>query len=121
MRRLSALALALGLICATAAGAEEVSRGTGAVLRMLDKLSGDVRDIDLANGQSFDQERIRVSLGECRYPTGNPSGDAYAFVTVIEEGRDAPVFIGWMIASSPALSAMDHPRYDVWVLRCRTE
>lgn len=23
-----------------------------------------------------------------------------------------------MTASSPALSALDHPRYDVWVLRC---
>jgi hypothetical protein len=23
-----------------------------------------------------------------------------------------------MIASSPAISALDHPRYDVWVLRC---
>ena len=31
-----------------------------------------------------------------------------------------PVFVGWMIATSPALSAMDHPRYDVWVLNCVT-
>jgi hypothetical protein len=29
-----------------------------------------------------------------------------------------PVFSGWMVASSPALSALDHPRYDVWVLNC---
>jgi hypothetical protein len=34
---------------------------------------------------------------------------------------NAPVFSGWMIASSPALSAMDHPRYDVWILRCDTD
>jgi len=33
---------------------------------------------------------------------------------------DKPVFKGWMIASSPALNALDHPRYDVWVLRCIT-
>ncbi len=27
-------------------------------------------------------------------------------------------FSGWMIASSPALNALDNPRYDVWLLRC---
>ncbi|MEO0381372.1 MAG: DUF2155 domain-containing protein, partial [Pseudomonadota bacterium] len=26
----------------------------------------------------------------------------------------------WMIASAPALSAMEHARYDVWVMRCTT-
>jgi hypothetical protein len=31
------------------------------------------------------------------------------------------VFSGWMIADSPALSALDHARYDVWILRCLTE
>jgi hypothetical protein len=30
----------------------------------------------------------------------------------------APVFQGWLIGSAPALHALDHPRYDVWVLRC---
>ncbi|MDA9980314.1 DUF2155 domain-containing protein, partial [Yoonia sp.] len=29
-------------------------------------------------------------------------------------------FAGWMLASAPALNAMDHPRYDVWALRCIT-
>ncbi|MEZ5716636.1 MAG: DUF2155 domain-containing protein [Paracoccaceae bacterium] len=38
-----------------------------------------------------------------------------------EEARDDPIFTGWMVASSPALNAMDHRRYDVWVLRCITE
>ena len=30
-----------------------------------------------------------------------------------------PVFSGWMFASSPALSALEHAVYDVWVLDCR--
>ena len=28
------------------------------------------------------------------------------------------VFSGWMFASSPALSALEHPVYDVWVVDC---
>jgi hypothetical protein len=29
------------------------------------------------------------------------------------------VFTGWMFASSPSVSAMEHPVYDVWVIDCR--
>jgi hypothetical protein len=28
------------------------------------------------------------------------------------------VFTGWMFASSPALSALEHPVYDIWVVGC---
>lgn len=28
------------------------------------------------------------------------------------------VFSGWMFASSPALSALEHPVYDIWVMDC---
>jgi hypothetical protein len=28
------------------------------------------------------------------------------------------LFTGWMFASSPALSALEHPVYDLWVLDC---
>jgi hypothetical protein len=30
------------------------------------------------------------------------------------------IFSGWMFASSPALSALQHPVYDVWVIDCKT-
>ncbi len=99
---------------------EEVSTGTGAVLRALDKLNAKVSDVTLANGEHTASGRIDIELRECRYPTGDPSGNAYAFLTVREAGVPEPVFRGWMIAASPALNPMDHPRYDVWVLRCTT-
>ena len=33
---------------------------------------------------------------------------------------DTEIFSGWMFASSPALSALDHPVYDIWVLECKS-
>lgn len=30
------------------------------------------------------------------------------------------IFSGWMFASSPALSALQHPVYDIWVIDCKT-
>lgn len=114
-----ALAVALTL-AAPALAQEPVSLGTGAVLRGLDKVSGNVTDLELANGQAAEFGRLRIDMRECRYPEGNPASDAFAFLTIWEAGDATPVFSGWMIASSPALNALDHSRYDVWVLRCRT-
>ena len=92
----------------------------GALLRALDKISGAVVDFDLTPGQTKQLGRIQVTLGECRYPTGNPASDASAYLIIRNAGDEVDAFSGWMIASSPALNGLDHARYDVWVLRCIT-
>ncbi len=115
------LACCLAFCLSNGASAQEyVSIGTGANLRGLDKLTGQVTDMPLENGKSTTIGRLNVELTECRYPVDDPSADAFAFLT-IREDQDTPVlFKGWMIASSPALNALEHPRYDVWVIRCNT-
>ena len=118
MRMLFLLFLA---IVATPIQAQQVSSASGAVLRGLDKLDGSVTDIELAVGENRDFGRLNITLRDCRYPKGNPAGNAFAFLTIRENGKDNPVFQGWMIAAAPALDALDNARYDVWVLRCKTE
>ncbi|KCV81730.1 hypothetical protein ATO10_10305 [Actibacterium atlanticum] len=100
---------------------EKAEAAPGAVLRVLDRVSGALNDMELANGQTTGFGRIEITLGECRYPADNPSSDAYAYVQVRNVGAQVDTFAGWMFASSPALSALDHPRYDVWVMRCSSE
>jgi hypothetical protein len=68
-------------------------------------------------GQTVLFGRIAINVPECRYPAENPSSDAFAHIRVLDTGGNM-LFDGWMVASSPALSALEHPRYDVWVLRC---
>jgi len=114
-------ALAGLFLCATAAHAQQaVSSGTGAELRVLDKVSGQSSNYDLTSGGKMEVGRLTVALRACRYPEGAPSNDAFAYIEVTETESAASVFGGWMIASSPALNAMEHSRYDVWVLRCKT-
>jgi hypothetical protein len=112
------LALILTGCFALSAAAQEMESASGGTLRLLDKITGKVYDLVLSRGETVQQGRITVLLDECRYPKDNPAADAQAHLTVIEEGRAEPVFSGWMLASSPALSAMDHRRYDIWVLSC---
>lgn len=96
-----------------------VVNAPGALLRALDKSVGRATDIALATGETVIIGRIAVRLVECRYPEDAPESEAYAHLVITDlEGQG--LFDAWMIASSPALSALEHPRYDVWVLRCNT-
>lgn len=90
-----------------------------AVLRGLDKISGRVSDIKAATGQPVVYERLTITVADCRIPPADEPPDAFVFLKVADAKLDgAEVFSGWMFASSPALSAMDHQRYDLWVLSC---
>lgn len=100
------------------AGIEAV-RGSGALLRGLDKVTGRTTDIALDLGEARRFGRLEVRLGECRYPAGNPASDAYAQLIITDLVRKQALFSGWMIASSPALSALDDARYDIWVVSCK--
>jgi hypothetical protein len=110
--------LALALLMCGPAAAQEFAEAQGGSLRFLDKLTSETGDVTLDRGQSAKFGRLLVRLNGCRYPVANPASDSEAYLTIVEETTGLELFNGWMLASSPALSALDHPRYDVWVLSC---
>ena len=110
----------LAAILAMPASAQEVARANGALLRGLDKISGRTLDMPILVGEAVRYGRLEVRLGECRYPEGDPSSDAFAQLTITDTTQNVTLFSGWMIASSPALSALDDARYDVWVISCQS-
>ncbi|QCO56800.1 DUF2155 domain-containing protein (plasmid) [Pseudorhodobacter turbinis] len=119
MNRLSVAVLAV--FCATSAVGQTAVAARGGVVRWLDKVSGETGDLELSRGQSAQNGRLTIQLDECRYPSDEGPSEAYAHLTILDRLMEEPAFSGWMIATSPALSAMDHSRYDVWILRCITD
>ena len=124
IRALLALALLAG-----AAGAQDIevpqasdriATGIGANLRALDRVAGTSIDLTLGNRDSVAVGSLTVTLQECRYPVENPAGEAWAWIEIRDNRSTETLFAGWMVASSPALNALDHRRFDVWVLNCRT-
>ena len=90
-----------------------------AVLRGLDTFSGHVESFTVPVGGSGRFERMAVSVLACHEVEGGE--DAYAFVEIVDtKSPDIVAFRGWLIATSPALSALDHPRFDVWLESCST-
>ena len=94
--------------------------GETAVLRGLDKMTGHVVQLEIPVGEMQAWERLEILPDACHATTPEEKPDAYAWLTIRDIRNTKPSFDGWMVASSPALSAMDHPRYDVWVVICKT-
>ena len=65
---------------------------------------------------------LEITVKSCDRTPPEEAPESAVFLEVMETRPDEPVtelFRGWMFSSSPALSALEHPVYDVWVLECQ--
>ncbi|HEX5282305.1 MAG TPA: DUF2155 domain-containing protein [Micropepsaceae bacterium] len=95
-----------------------------AILRALDKISGRTTDIDAPAGVPVRYGPLIITAEYCYTVPPEQPPETTAFVQIDEADPGQPVkrlFSGWMFASSPALNALEHPTYDVWVINCKTD
>jgi len=95
----------------------------GAVFRGLDKTTARVTDlfVPLTAPIKFGSLEIATKVCNKRPPEEPPEKTAFLQITDAPPGEEsAQVFSGWMFASSPALNALEHPVYDVWLIDCIT-
>ena len=94
--------------------------GDSAIIRSLDTISGNVVDYEIPTGKSIETNRFVINVHECRYLPENPLMDSYAFVEINQKSDGAEIFNAWLISKLPAISSVEHPRYDFWLIRCTT-
>ncbi len=95
-------------------------------LRSLDKITARTQVFEAEVGKTIKFGSVYIKVQACRKAPELEQPESAAFLQVWEtppaaEGEEAKpewIFSGWMFGSSPGLSAMDHPIYDVWVLDC---
>lgn len=102
------------------AKAEDVSLEQ-VVLRGLDKVTGRISTMTVNVGEKarFGALDIYVRVCFAHPPEETPENAAYLDIVENKTEGQLKLFSGWMFSSSPALSAMEHPVFDVWVLRCQ--
>ena len=96
--------------------------GQSAVLQGLDKVTARISTFDAPLNEAVRFGTLEIVARACRKrpPEETPESSVFLEVKDIKPGEEpAPLFSGWMFASSPALSALEHPVYDVWVIDCR--
>ena len=97
-----------------------------AELQLLDKITARIstKKVQVGGGTEFGTLELRVY--HCAYrPPEEPPENA-AFIVIYDNGYGdrklhKALFSGWMFASSPAISGLEHPVYDVTLLSCHNE
>jgi hypothetical protein len=124
MKRIAVLAVAMVLNLTTSAWALIPSQEANVVtLRALDKMTARVEELTAEVDHPLRFGNLVIVARACRVTPPEETPEAAAYLEVSEEKSDktsVSVFHGWMFASSPALSAMEDPIYDIWVIGCKS-
>lgn len=123
LRRIRAAAVAALLLPVFSAPASAIP-GKAVVLQGLDKVTARTVTLKAAVGETLTFGTLKIAVRACdRTPPTEPPESA-VFLEISDTRPDAPrpdLFHGWMFASSPALNALEHPVYDIWVLECLSD
>jgi hypothetical protein len=117
------LGLAIVTLCGLAAATAAAQERRILELRGLDKVTARISRLELEIGKPARFGTLEITAQSCskRPPEEPPEVTAFLEINEVRPGREAQkLFSGWMFASSPALNALEHPVYDVWVIDCRT-
>ena len=119
MRRLLALTLLAGMVAP--AGAATISNPIAA-FSGLDKITGRITNFDVYMDETVQFGALQITPRVCytRPPTETQRTSVFLEVDQVSlKGGSERIFTGWMFADSPALNAIDHPVYDIWLVDCK--
>lgn len=94
-------------------------------LRALNKVTGHSLVILLPPGEQERFGNLTIQAQLCRASMKNTQPDAAALLSIVEQRPDETaqraLFSGWMMSSSPSLTGLEHPIYDISVVACEGE
>ena len=92
-----------------------------AELQGLDKVTARTQRFYAPVGQATRFGTLEIAVGDCLVNVPEAPPESVAYLTIVDHKpgqAEEKLFAGWMFASTPSLSALDHGVYDVRVLAC---
>ncbi|MFD2649667.1 DUF2155 domain-containing protein [Devosia albogilva] len=115
--------LLLGLLGAGSAAAQPIANPV-ATFAGLDKITGRITRFDVYIDETVLFGALEITPRACyNRPQTDTLQRTSAFLEVDQRsltGTSQRIFTGWMFADAPALHAIDHAVYDVWLVECKT-
>ena len=118
---LRALALIVLAALASPAFAETISNPI-ASFSGLDKITGRITNFDVYIDETVQFGALQITPRVCYTRPATETQRTSVFLEVDQvslKGGTERIFTGWMFADSPALNAIDHPVYDIWLVDCK--
>ncbi len=90
-----------------------------AVISMLNKITAEVRVMDIKLKQFYKFEELKIYAIDCYNSEPFEKKETAVYLNIYKEKSMDKIFNGWMIKSLPSISSMEHPIYDIWVNDCK--
>ncbi len=95
-----------------------------AVLQVLNKTTAKTAIIEAKAGEETAYGKMTIIVRKCWQAPLDQKPDSRILLEIFENKSDGSknrVFFGWMISSSPSISSLEHPVYDVVALSCKNK
>jgi hypothetical protein len=94
------------------------------VLRVLNKVTAQSQLLLLKPNETVKIGHVEITAITCQTSAPQSQTDYAGLLDIVERSQTdnsvKPLFRGWMYASSPSITALEHPVYDVTMVDCQT-
>lgn len=105
------------MFCALPVTADAYVNRNTAVLRIMNKDAGKVQEVNIPVGQEQQFEKMFINVRSCKQTDPFLAEDFFAFIEISERDK-GQFFGGWMSRNEPGQNPLQHPDYDVWLVKC---
>ena len=114
--------LYLLLFCSSALVAEPIT-GTSAKLKLLDKTTNKVTEKTINVNSIIDWDSLNIQIYACYSTPPGEIPEDYVLLEIKDtlSKKKEYIYRGWMISSSPDVTPLEHPIYDLWLIDCMVD
>ena len=91
--------------------------------KLLDKISNKLDEKTIKVNESELIGTLKIKVYSCFTEPPNEIPENYVLIEVKDDfqNKDLSIYKGWMISSSPDVTPLEHPIYDLWLLSCTND
>ena len=88
--------------------------------KLLDKISNELVEKTIKVNEFESIGTLHIKVYSCFTEPPNEIPEDYVLIDVRDNFQDEErsIYKGWMISSSPDVTPLEHPIYDLWLLGC---
>ncbi len=97
---------------------------TVAIIQGLNKITAKTSILEIKVGDTIKFGKLTVTVHKCWQAPLDQKPDSKVLMDIYENDNEETkkrIFYGWMFASSPSISALEHPIYDITVVGCKNK
>ena len=91
--------------------------------KLLDKISNKLFEKSIKVNETDLIETLNIHVYSCFTEPPNEIPENYVLIEVKDnfQKQETTIYKGWMISSSPDVTPLEHPIYDLWLLGCSND